>query len=427
MIKGVQWMKIKELKNQGMKIKHIAEKIGVARGTVYNNKDKEIRPKYKRTINKPSKLEPYQGYIKNRLEEYNLTAEKIYQEIQQLGYQGKYSLLANYVSKLKRELKNQAVIRFETLPGEQAQVDWGSFGSMYDKDLKKEIKISCFFMILGYSRTLYIEFFDKADLEKFLIGHNHAFEYFGGYTREILYDNLKSVVIKRAMRAEDSDFNKKFIDFAGYYGFAPTLCRPYKPNTKGKVENSVNYVKQNFFAGRTFNSLKELNKQAKIWLDQANQRIHATTKEKPFDRLKRETLISIENKKMYDTNIIQYRKVFNDCHFSYEANKYSVPYAYAGKEVAVKKEKHMLYVSYQNKEIANHNLEIQDKGKYITQSLHLEGLLDVRLSHGIKRPKKKEKATVKKTIEILNYNQTIPSVKQRDLNVYEKVGMLCKN
>jgi transposase len=233
MIEGEEWMKMRQLLKQGMKISEVAKYLGVSRGTIYNNKDKTNIPKYKRET-RGSILDAYKEYISSRLEKINLTASKLYDEIKTTGYQGKYSLVAEYVSSIKKEQKNLAVLRFETIAGEQSQVDWGYFGQLYDKKQKKWIELHCFFMILGYSRMLYIEFFERAHLSNFLKGHNNAFKYFGGYTREILYDNLKSVVIKRAISAEDSDFNKKFMDYAGYYGFKPILCRAYKPNTKGK-------------------------------------------------------------------------------------------------------------------------------------------------------------------------------------------------
>lgn len=135
------------------------------------------------------------------------------------------------MSKIKQEYKNHAALRFETLPGEQSQIDWGYLGEIHDIELNRSVKLYCFFIILGYSRTLYAEVFDNMRLNNFLLGHNNAFKYFGGYTRELLYDNLKSVVIKRALVAKDSEFNKRFMGFAGFYGFKPVLCSPYKPNT----------------------------------------------------------------------------------------------------------------------------------------------------------------------------------------------------
>jgi transposase len=317
MIKQKDWVMIRNLYLQGMKKAAIARLLGINRKTVSSNLKKEESPVYERLVEKESKLEPYKEYTDRRLEEYDLTAVKLYGELQEQGYTGKYSLIAAYVGEKKKELRTKAVLRFETLPGEQAQVDWGYFGNFYDREQKKTIKLYCFFMILGYSRALYIEFFERADIINFLRGHNNAFRYFGGYTKELLYDNLKSVVIKRALRQEESQFNKKFLDFAGYYGFKPILCRPYRPTTKGKVENSVLYAKQNFFSGEEFISLRDLNEKALVWLERINQRIHCTTKQQPFERLKRESLITIKDKKLYDTSSILYRQVFKDCHFSY--------------------------------------------------------------------------------------------------------------
>lgn len=427
MVRQKEWVIMRNLYKQGMKKTAIARYLGISRKTVASNLKKTATPKYRRKT-LPSKLDKYKPYIKAQLEKYDITAAKLYEQIQKQGYEGKYVLLANFVKSEKKELKKKAVLRFETLPGEQSQVDWGCFGQFYDQEQKKWISLNCFFMILGYSRTLYIEFFQRANLISFLKGHNHAFEYFRGYTRELLYDNLKSVVIKRALRAKESEFNKKFMDFAGYYGFKPILCRPYKPNTKGKVENSVLYAKRNFFAGEEFISLKQINKKALEWLNKINNRIHNTTKQKPKIRLKKEGLIPIEGKRLYDTSTISYRRVFNDCHFSYKANLYSVPYEYAGKEVAVQEEEPAkLTVIYRNRVIAEHILNEKGKGEYITNPFHIEGLKALRMSHSLKKPKKE--AMVKQSKEealtvsmILGKQEDIEPIQERDLALYEEVA-----
>jgi len=423
MIKQREWVKMRNLYLQGMKKAVIGRVLGITRKTVTANLKKEQRPVYKRKIHKPSKLEAYNSHIDVRLVQYDLTAVKIYEDIQKQGYTGKYSTVANYVSEKKKDLRIKAVLRFETLPGEQAQVDWGYFGNFYDREQKKTIKLYCFFIILGYSRVLYIEFFERADIANFLKGHNNAFRYFRGYTKEILYDNLKSVVIKRALRAEDSQFNEKFMDFAGYYGFKPILCRPYKPNTKGKVENSVLYARQNFFAGEEFRSLREINTKRLEWLEKINNRIHNTTKQRPFDRLKREALISIKDKKLYDTSTISYRRAFKDCHFSYQANYYSVPFRYACREVAVR-EDDTGYISiiYREEKIAEHRLERDQKGRYITTPQHLEGLKELRMGSQIKKPKRKQKPTPKAVTTIVKLDtESLGYVEERDLLQYEEV------
>lgn len=416
---------MRSLYEKGLKKAAIARLLGCDRKTVANNLKKETTPKYNRP-KKKSKLDDYKNYIQMQLEVYDLTANKLYEQIKKQGYKGKYSLVANYVKSEKNELKKRAILRFETLPGEQGQVDWGNFGLFYDQEEKRWIILNCFFIILGYSRKLYIEFFDKADTSNFLKGHNNAFKYFGGYPKELLYDNLKSVVIKRAMKAKDSEFNKKFLDFSGYYGFKPILCRPYKPNTKGKVENSVLYAKQNFFAGEEFISLKQINEKALEWLNRTGERIHYTTKQKPNDRLKLEGLISLEGKRLYDTNIICYRRVFNDSHFSYRANFYSVPYEYAGKEVAIKDNEKEIEVIYRDKTIAKHILNKKEKGQHITDSGHLEGLKELRMKQDgfKKRVKKEEEKVNEESLNlsfILNPKVNMEKINERDLAIYEEV------
>lgn len=415
---------IKHLHEQGIKKTEIARIMGMTRKTVSNNLKKKNTPKYIRAVDRISILEKYKKYIEERLKQYNLTGQKIYEEIRKQGYSGGYGIVNNFTRSLKKELKNKAFLRFETMPGEQSQVDWGHLGKIYDKEQRRWINLNCFLIILGYSRTLYIEVFEKADTLSFLKGHNHAFEYFGGYTREILYDNLKSVVIKRALRAKDSEFNKKFMDFAGYYGFNPILCRPYKPNTKGKVENSVNFVKQNFFNGESFSSLKEVNEKAKEWLKKCNTRLHATTKEQPFIRLNREGLISLKNKTIYDTTEVKYRKVFSDCHFCFEGNRYSVPFKFANKEVAVKQIENYIYITYKNQEIAEHQLQPKAIGKYITNETHFAGLKELRCSHSLNRPLKNPQKEIAR-LPVITCLKAMPIVESRNLSMYEE--LLCNN
>ena len=189
----------------------------------------------------------------------------------------------------------------------------------------------------------YIHFFDSDDTHHFLQGHNNAFKYFGGYPREILYDNLKSVVLKRAFKQKDSTFNKEFLEFSGFYGFKAILAQPYRPQTKGKVENTVRYIRENFFIGSDFRSLTEINKNALEWLDKVNNQIHHTTHERPTERLPKENLIKVVGK-FYDLSQVYYRKVQSDCHFSFKGNFYSCSSQYAGKEVVIRMEMDDIFV-----------------------------------------------------------------------------------
>jgi len=427
MLRKEVWMKIRQLYEQGLSISEIASVMGIDRKTARKYAKERCMPSYSKRLSSKSKLKPYNNYIKERLMQYNLTAEKLYKEIQKQGYTGSYSLLANYVAECRNYNKKQAVLRFETMPGQQGQVDWGYLGTIYDIERRSWIKLNCFLLLLGYSRKLYAEVFELANLSNFLIAHNNAFKYFGGYPRELLYDNLKSVVIKRALCAKDSEFNKKFMDFAGYYGFSPILCRPYKPNTKGKVENSVHYIKQNFYCGENFNSLREVNERLQAWLKVIDGRIHGTTKEKPQARFNRETLISLTNKDLYDTSTIYWRKVSRDCFFNFQGNRYSVPYEYANKEISIKLVDNVnLQISYRTEVIAQHILEASAKGLFIQNPKHFAGLLELRKSHALSKPKCKKNKEIKGArslgvVSRFSSNVINTVVEQRELSIYEEV------
>ena len=141
------------------------------------------------------------------------------------------------------------------------------------------------------------------------------------------------MVIKRLLKQEDSTLNRQFEGFAGFYGFKPILCRPYRGQTKGKVERTVQFVRDNFMVGIKYNSLADLNGQALAWCNKVNGKVHATTNEVPFERLKKEGLSPLSREYIIDK--INLRRVQKDCLISYAGNQYSVPAEYVGKDVAV--------------------------------------------------------------------------------------------
>ena len=185
------------------------------------------------------------------------------------------------------------------------------------------------------------------------------FRYFGGYPEEMLYDNMKQVVIKRLLKQEDSTLNRQFEDFAGFYGFKPVLCRPYRGQTKGKVERTVQFVRDNFMVGIRYKSLDDLNGQAVAWCNKVYAKVHATTGEIPFERLKKEDLNPL--KREYIIDKINLRRVQKDCLISYGGNQYSVPSEYAGRNVAVVALDNMLAAYYEGKQIALHRISYQKK------------------------------------------------------------------
>jgi transposase len=218
---------------------------------------------------------------------------RLLEEIKKQGYSGSITILKDFTRPL-RVRRREPVVRFETLPGEQAQVDWAHLGA--HRIDGKEVKLYLFVMILGWSRTTYAEVTTSMDVDNLISCHKRAFSYFGGVTRHILYDNMKTVVIQRDMGGNHR-LNSQFLDFAGCIGFAPKLCRPYRAKTKGKVERTIRYIKDSFLVGRTFTGLDDLNAQLLVWLDtQANVREHATTKEVPFVRLSKENLLAVDRR-----------------------------------------------------------------------------------------------------------------------------------
>jgi hypothetical protein len=249
-----------------------------------------------------------------------------------------------------------ATVRFETEPGEQAQVDWASFGYIEHQGGRR--RLYAFIMTLGWSRVMYLEFTVSADAYRFLRCHVHAFEYFGGAPRQLLHDNLKTAVLSR----DDNHavhWNPRYLDFAGYYGFTPRACQPYRAQTKGKVENGVRYVRGNFWPGLRFTDLVDLNRQARTWLDGvANVRVHGTTGEVPWHRLPLEGLQSIDQRPRYDTCVISHRRSSRDCLISYDGNYYSVPAEYALHRLTVKETEQgeLIILANQGDEIARHGM-----------------------------------------------------------------------
>jgi len=244
------------------------------------------------------------------------------------------------------------------MPGLQAQVDWVFFEDCLVLDEGKK-KLYCFLMVLGYSRMRYIEFVTDMSTNTLIRCHQNAFRYFHGYPEEILYDNMKQVVIKRLLKQEDSTLNRQFEDFAGFYGFKPVLCRPYRGQTKGKVERTVSFVRDNFMVGIKYNSLDDLNGQAVAWCNKVNGNVHATTGEIPFERLKKENLSPLSRKYIIDK--INLRRVQKDGLISYAGNQYSVPAEYVGRDVAVVALDNMLAAYYEGKQIALHRISYQKK------------------------------------------------------------------
>ena len=397
-------MEIRSDHQKGLSFSEIGRKYHIDRRTAKRYARSDIRPVYSLTESKPSKLDPYKDQIVFWLEEAPYSAVRIWEKIAEQGFEGGYTIIKQFVRSKKEQLNEQATVRFETIPGLQAQVDWAFFEDYFVEEAGKMRKLYCFLMILGYSRMRYIEFVTDMTCDTLIRCHINAFRYFNGYPEEIVYDNMKQVVIKRLLKQEESTLNRQFEDFAGFYGFRPVLCRPYRGQTKGKIERTVRFVRDNFMVGIKYGSLINLNSQALAWCNKVNAK---ETGEVPFERLRRERLSPLVREYIIDK--INLRKVGKDCLISYSGNQYSVPSQYAGKDVAVVALGNTLAAYHEGKQVAIHRISIQKKDMIVN-------------------PMHYQKLTVKQAFDIENTlliddNVIDRPVEAHDLSIYEEVAL----
>ena len=239
-------MDIRSDRQKGLSYVELGRKYHMDPRTAKRYAESPQKPEYTLSEAKPTKMDPYKQIVDEWQEEAPYSAQRILEKLREMGFDGGYSIVKAYVSSRKMDLNEKATVRFETMPGKQGQMDWGFFEDHLVYEDGKWKKLYCFLMILGYSRMRYIEFVTDMSTNTLIRCHQNAFRYFGGYPEEMLYDNMKQVVIKRLLKQEDSTLNRQFEDFAGFYGFKPILCRPYRGQTKGKVERTVQFVRDNY-------------------------------------------------------------------------------------------------------------------------------------------------------------------------------------
>jgi transposase len=367
-----EFLVIRDLHHQGLTISQISRETGYHRNTVRKYLAAQTMPIPASRRTRPSKLDPYKAYIQQRIRDYPLSAARIYREIQEMGFSGKCTIVKDYIREIRPPTSVPAVFRYETEPGVQAQVDWGECGHL-DVDGRRR-KLYCFSMILGYSRMRYAVFTLSTDTSTLIQCHLNAFDYFGGYTEEILYDNIKTVILKRALRASDHQWNPKFEDFFSCHGFIPRLCKPYCPQTKGKIENTIGYVKRDFLLGGTFSSLDDMNRQLLQWCNRVNATPHGTTNEIPFDRLQQENLKSLTGVPPYLLRREEHRKISREAYISYLGNRYSVPYRYAGREAILEIQSDQMIVRVGTETVCSHTI-VPGHARIIREKEHFSGLL----------------------------------------------------
>jgi transposase len=344
--------KIKTLhKHDGLNVSQISRKLGIAYRTV----DKWLAQERYQTRKSPkraSKLDPFKDDIIAMIERHPYTATQIFQRIEEAGYSGSYSMVKKYVRRV-RPKRSPAYLKLSFAPGECAQVDWGSFGSVNVGETRR--RLSFFVMVLCYSRMIYVEFTVSQTMEHFLACHQNAFQYFNCCPARIMVDNLKSAVLRRVV-GQAPIFNPKYQDFANHYGFEITACNVGKGNEKGRVESGVGYVKKNLLNGWEINDFKVIEPVCRQWLETvANVRVHGETRKKPTELFAEERphLKSLPVNP-YDIATISQVRASSQFRVTVDTNRYSVPAEYAGAPITLKLYPDRLCMYHKENLIARH-------------------------------------------------------------------------
>ena len=323
MIRSRTVNKIHELAAQGKSIQDIAIELKIARNTVrkYLRHPELVTMPHPRP-NRRSKLDPFKEQVRRWItEDHCYNCEAMLPRLLAMGYTGSLSVLKAFVHPLRPKGSGSApVIRYETQPGEQVQFDWGEFKYEEHGVLRKLYGFSA---ILCYSRRRFVTFVKRSDVETLIRCMMEAFEYFGGLPKAALTDRMKSVLL--AMEDKGPRWNARFADFMASIGVAPRVCKAYTPQTKGKIERTIGFVKKNFWPGVSFTDIDDLNRQAAAWCERVNSRFHGTTHERPIERITQEPLAPLPQAFAWERFATEERKVGWDGYFSYDGVLYGLP------------------------------------------------------------------------------------------------------
>ena len=382
----------------------IGKELGISKNTAkkYMNQPKAEHGLKGRT--KPSKLDPFKPEINEMIENGIFNCVVILERLKDIGYTGGITIIKDYVKPFRPARSAPAVRRYETPPGKQAQMDWGIIH--YIDERGNTHKAPVFIMILGNSRCKYIEFTKRCDIYSLLRCIVNAFEYYGGVPEVVLTDRMKTVI--NGSEAGKPIWNSRFEDFAADMGFVPKVCRVKRPQTKGKVERLVDYVKDNFLPGRQFKDLHDLNSQAFEWCRKVDSKIHGTTGEIPLEALNKEPFLPLPDKAVRDKYRWETRNVTRDGFVSYDGAKYGIPWQYSGREVRVRTCGDFFEAYYGEVRIACHKVEYAS-GKIVWLKGQYQGLAE-RGGIAVPLPFARKKETETVEIRSLSVYDTLVGV-----------------
>jgi len=406
-----QWEAIRGRRAAGQSISAIARELDLDRKTVRSCLREAAWRPYRREVAVPTLLDEHRRWLEERAPQVHYSARILHQELRQHGWAGSYETVKLAVRPLRAAASVGAITqrRFETAPGEQAQVDWGQITVRLEG---VPTKVHVLVMTLGYSRRAYAEGFLHERMPNLLAAHENAFAHFGGRCEVLLYDRMRTVVLS-ASEGCRARLNATFEAFARHWGFTPRLCQPYRAQTKGKVESGVKYLKRNFAPGRRFHNLEDFNAQLTAWqAEVADLRLHGTTHQRPIDRFAEEAaaLVPTAGQPSFLQAMVRERVVADDWLVSIEANRYSVPFGLIGQTVQVVRQGGTWVMRHRGRVVAEHPV------------LAGRGQLSVRPEHGpgaAARTARKRYANPTATrgggVEIAR------EVQVRDLAVYEQL------
>lgn len=410
MLRGKDMHEIEELKQTGLSVSAISELTGYDRKTIRKYLlHAPAVPQYEARPPQASKLDPFKPYLRERLAAGVWNAQVLLRELRERSYSGGYTILKDWLHPQRQAGYGAAVRRFETAPGKQAQVDWGHLGYVETDGVPR--KIWGFAITLSYSRRMWAQAALDQRLGTLLRMHEAAFEQWGAVPEEILYDRMKTVWLDTDARGEIV-WHPVFLDFARYWGFKPRLCRPYRAQTKGKIESGVKYMRRNFLCGllgREPSCLSDLNVQLRQWVEKvANRRIHGSTYEQVLIRWHGDQfgMQPLRGRQPYAYVDDELRTVARDAYVSWHASRYSVPWPYAGKQVWVREQGNLVEVHYGSERIAVH-ARAGRRHEVVTDRTHHSGI-----------PLSAAPAADKILIRM---RETAPTVEARSLAAYESV------
>ncbi len=364
---------------RGASVSQLAAEYGVDRKTI---RAWRARGRYRPREPRPrvSMLDPHAAWLAARAPEVAYNAAVLYRELGERGYTGSSQQVLRWVRPLRVAARQQpATVRFETAPGQQAQVDFGQ-RRVWIRD--EPVVAHVFVFTLGYSRRMYAEAFRHERLDAVLEGHEHAFRHFGGVPHEIVLDNARPVVLRHA-RAGDRHsviWHPTYADFASFYGFQPWAHWPYRPQTKGKTESGVKYVQRNALAGKRFVAWEHVNDWLLEWTTTvADTRVHGTTHEVPQERFARgeqAELTPLGTRPLYARERVTHRVVATDALVAIGGSRYSVPVEYVGATVTIRELLGSYEILHAGRVVARHGR--QGRHQVVMERSHYAGLLRPR-------------------------------------------------